>query len=100
MAYDVRGSIFSRETITVSTTAIGPTIATSAPSSGPARGVVVNPVTQDIRFTCDGTTPTASLGIRIAAGDTVVIYGESNVNNLKMIREDASDSSVELAYLR
>lgn len=95
-------SAFAHETITVSTAAIGPDPATRAPGSGlpAARAAVVNPADQDIRMTIDGTTPTASVGMRIAAGDSVVVSGEGNVANLLMIREDGTNSSVSVTYLR
>lgn len=93
---------FAFETITVSTTAIGPTAGTRAPSSGAAKAAIIcNPGTSnDVRFTIDGTTPTASIGMRLAPDSIVVIQGEANVANLKMIREDAADVAVPVTYLR
>lgn len=100
MAYDVRGGAFAYETIAVSTTAIGPTAATIAPAAGKAQVAVINPADQDIRYTLDGTTPTASIGLRLAAGDTAVIHGYGNISRLLMIREDGTNSSVGCQYLR
>lgn len=62
--------------------------------------MLINPADQDIRFTCDGTTPTAAIGIRCAAGTSALVNGEGNVANLKMIREDGTNASVGLQYLR
>lgn len=100
MPYEIRGNAFAAEEKTVSTTAVGGTSATYAPAAGVAKGVVINPADQDLIFRIDGGTPTASVGLRLAAGDNAVIYGEANVRNLLMIREDASDSAVSLTYLR
>ena len=96
----IEGNCFAYETITVSTTAIGPTAATRAPAAGAAKGCIVNPSDQDIRLRCDGGTPTASVGLRIAAGQSILIKGEGNVANLLMIREDGTNSSVGVHYLR
>jgi len=59
--------------------------ATSARISANANGIVV---------TYDGTTPTATLGHPIAAGETLVLEGGAAVNNLKMIRSGGSDATV------
>lgn len=92
---------FAYETLTVSSTAKVLTAATYAPSNEAAAfAAIVNPADQDIRVTLDGTTPTASVGIRVAAGDQMLVQGQGNVAGLKMIREDGTDSSVGVQYFR
>ena len=48
MAYEIHGSAFAAEEKTVSTTAVGGTVATFAPAAGVAKGVVINPADQDL----------------------------------------------------
>lgn len=64
-----------------------------------ARGILIQAVSQNIRFTMDGTTPTASTGFQIVAGDPPVFI-ELTQNNrlvLKFIRE-ASGAVLEYEY--
>lgn len=91
-------SAYAHETLTVSNAVKTCTAATY--DAAVVRGAIVNPADQDIRYTFDGTTPAAGTGLRLAAGDTLVLLGQGNVANLKMIREDASDASVGVTYLR
>lgn len=100
VGYEVRGGAFAYETIAVSTTAIGPTPATIAPAAGKAQIAVVNAADQPVRYTLDGTTPTDTVGLVLAAGDTVVIHGYGNISRLLMRKDGATDASVGIQYLR
>lgn len=91
---------FVRETITVSTSAIGLTRATYTPGGG------VNPATvalisvqggYNVRVWFDGTAPTTSAGIVIASGQTVYVCG-SVLGTFKAIRDDASDAELAVQY--
>lgn len=50
-----------------------------------AQGMMVTAGANPFRYTCDGTTPTSDLGHYVAANETVVIYGNANVNNYQSI---------------
>lgn len=50
--------------------------------------------TQDIVVSWDGTDPTATLGLPLAAGSSLEVYGNVNIQNLKMIRAGISDATV------
>lgn len=96
---------FAYETLTVSTTALSLTAATYAPvadrqTKGSAQKVFVTANDQPCRFRWDGGTPTASVGHKLAAGETIVITGLENIRNFKIIREGASDSNVAVTYER
>lgn len=52
-----------------------------------ATKVLVQAITQNVRFTMDGTTPTASTGFRITAGDPPMVVPVSG--SLKFIEEVA-----------
>ncbi len=43
---------------------------------------------QAIRFTCDGTTPSTSLGMPLADGDWVQIIGLDDIQNFEFINDD------------
>lgn len=49
---------------------------------------------EQIRYTYDGTTPTATLGHPVKAEETVVVEGNDNINNLQFIRSEAADAEV------
>ena len=53
-----------------------------------------------LRFTIDGTTPTASLGMRALYGDTVSIIGYNNNALFKGIRETSTDVVLDVTYMR
>lgn len=53
-----------------------------------------------LRFTIDGTTPTASLGLRALYGDTITISANSNIAGFKGIRETSTDVVLDVTYLR
>jgi len=98
---ELKGYGFAQEKITVSTTAIGPTAATRAPAGeAPAKAALVTIITQPVRLWTTGTNPDSSTGIRLAANDTMLIVGEANVSQLRMIREGGSDATANIQYLR
>jgi hypothetical protein len=90
------------ESITVSTTAIGPTAAKlkinqTGGMFKRAVKVFLTTETNSIRLRWDGTDPTASVGHLLTAGSSITVEGEQNVANLKMIRSVA-DGTVMLTY--
>lgn len=97
---ELKGHGFAQEKITVSTTAIGPTSATRAPASGVAKAALVTVISNPLRLWTTGADPDTSTGIRLAANDTMLIVGEANVSQLRMIREGASDAVANIQYLR
>lgn len=63
-------------------------------------GVIIQVLAQPIRFTVDGTDPVAATsGILAAALDVIRIYGADNLQNFQMIRDGATNASVEVHYL-
>lgn len=78
---------------------IGPHYSNSSLSSAVAlskisnsRYLIVQALTQNVRFTLDGTTPTASLGFRLTAGDPPTIIDMERIGQIKFIEETASAS--------
>lgn len=91
---------FTRETIAVSTSAVGLTRAIYAPGGG------VNPATvalisvqggENVRVWFDGTAPTTSAGIVIQSGQSLYICGPV-LGTFKAIRDDSADSELAVQY--
>lgn len=91
---------YASETITVSTSAIGPTAANFDVSGQDVDAIYGTVETADIRLRYDGTNPTATVGHLVLAGGSFTIEGASNVRSLKMIRAStaAVDASVFATY--
>lgn len=94
------------ESITVSTTAIGPTAATIKVEQGVYPGNVVSRSAETafftnesnaIRYRMDGTDPTASIGHAMASGDTLTVEGYDNIRRLRFIRQSA-DATIRATY--
>ena len=93
----------SEEKITVSTVAIGFTSAKILPTSGdyinvPCREVFVTCEDADIRFWLSGTSPTASLGHLLRAGESLTIKHQSDISNFLAIKDDAVDANIFATY--
>lgn len=95
---------FAYETLTVSNASTALTAATYAPadyaSKGKAQRAVITANDQPARFRVDGGAPTATVGHKLAAGETVVITGYTNIVNFRIIREGATDVNLAVTYER
>lgn len=79
----VVGSHTTDSTISASTTI--------TPAAG-ANAVLIQAYTNNIRYTLDGTTPTATTGFLLEAGKQVVIDYPASGMTIKVIEETASAS--------
>lgn len=52
--------------------------------------------TNPVVVTWDGTTPTATIGLYIAANASVTVRGNANVGNIQLIRSGSSDATVSI----
>jgi hypothetical protein len=50
--------------------------------------------TASIRWRCDGTAPTATVGILVSPGGTIVLHGHENVRRLSIIATTATNANV------
>lgn len=102
---------YTRERITVSTSAIGLTTSTleNWQSYGgydqqgadlKASAALLTVVTNGVYYTLDGSTPSASVGIELTTGDQLMIYGFQKLKSLRMIRSGGSDATVEVTYYK
>lgn len=62
-----------------------------------AEGILIQALTQNIRFTLEGTTPTASVGFQLKAGDPPLFIEIESGVILKFFRE-ASGAILEYEY--
>lgn len=69
------------------------------PQGGKATAALLTTVTNGVYATFDGTTPSSTNGVNIAAGDQVLIEGYQNIKNLKMIGNGGT-SVVNVAYFK
>lgn len=57
-----------------------------------AKRLMIQALTQNVRYTLDGTTPTASVGFQLKAGDPPRIIPLSSETTVKVIQEIATAS--------
>ena len=65
------------------------TILTPTASIGITK-LLIQTMTQNVRYTLDGTTPTASLGFQLKAGDPPIIIPVDSSNTITVIQEAAT----------
>ena len=71
---------------------------TLTPPAG-ATKLLVQALDKNVRYTLDGTTPTASKGFQLAAGDPPIIIPIGNGTTIKIIEEAASaDLNYQFGY--
>lgn len=92
---------FTTLTATVSTSAVAITSFTgyTAAKLERASRAIVAVIAQPISLTIDGTTPTATVGIGIAANNWFTVEGIDNITNIKCIRTGASDANVTITLM-
>lgn len=98
--------VYDKEQLTVSTSAVSGTaskidqVDADGPINFKASAATLYVVTNNIYYTFDGTTPSASNGEIAYAGDRVAIAGYQKVKNLRMLRQSGSDATVNLTYYK
>ncbi len=94
MIYIVKG----RETIASLASAVGFTAAQIPPTKTSVIYAVIQAVGGDCRFTIDGTTPTASLGVRLTEDGSCEIWGGAALSNFLAIN-DTGTATLEVVYM-
>lgn len=99
LGYMTQVEPFAFETVTVSTTAIGFTAATYAPSvTRKASYAIISVEAQPIRYRVDGSNPTSAVGHPAVANDQLEVCGISAVTNFRAIRSGGTDSSLSVTF--
>jgi hypothetical protein len=97
--------VVDRETLTVSTTAVGFTAAKldKAQNGGKViKKVEISVEDADVRITRDGTTPVGGgtdTGILITSGTIFEILGQADLINTLFIRNASTDAKLQVDYL-
>ncbi len=103
---------FQSEQVTVSTSAVGLTLAyvnnaqtydqqNQVVKDRKACVAVLNVVgANGLHLTMDGSTPSATNGTTLAGGDEFTVSGHQKLKDLLMIRSGASDATVNVIYYK
>lgn len=51
-----------------------------------------------LRYTTDGTTPTATVGHSLSNGDSILLSGAVAIEKFKIIETEASTSAIKITY--
>ena len=62
--------------------------------------VVVTVEDQNLRWTADGTAPTAAVGHLAQPYDTIVVEGYDNITAFRAIRATGTNSAIKVTYYR
>lgn len=73
--------------------------ATSFTCPDTANGVLISALAQDVNFTLDGTTPTATVGLTLKADDTVIFIPMYGGQVIKVIEQTAT-ANINLQFVR
>jgi len=93
------GFAFEQLTVTNSVQVLTPSKYKPADTSGGASEAFLTNAGAAIRFTYDGTTPTATVGHLLQDGGSLVLKGQNQMSQFKCIRE-SSDSEITITYER
>jgi len=86
------------ETKTISSTAVGLSPATYAPTNAdPFSEATITVETADIRFRIDGEAPTSAIGHLVEAGNTIVLESAKEIKFFKAIAA-GSDAAISVTY--
>ncbi len=90
--------VIDRETISSISSSTGFTAAKIPPANKRVVYAVVQAVGGDCRFCIDGTTPTASKGLRLQEDGSCEVWGESALTNFRAI-DDTGTATLEVVYM-
>jgi len=96
-------NVYAQESLTVSTTSIGGTtslidnhLQTLAPQK--ASAAVIQPVSNAIYYTLDGSTPTSTNGHLLPTNEVLAIAGYGKIKRFRAVRSAGADAVVNVAY--
>ena len=91
--------VVGRETIPDVSSSVGFTSTEIPPTKSYVRYAIIQAIDGNIRFTLDGTTPTASLGLRLLQDASVEVWGYSVLIDFLCI-DDSGTAKLEVVYMR
>ena len=83
---------FGHQKLTVAGTAAGLTVPTDV------NYAIMSVETGAMRVRVDGTNPTDAIGFLVSAGQELKVFGEDQLNNLKMIRVTSDSAVLNIQY--
>lgn len=88
------------EAVTVAAASTGFTAANINAGSGhpAATQATCRLETAEIRYTVDGTTPSAAVGTLLEIGDTLALFGNDTLNNFRGFRTGGSSGVLDCTY--
>ena len=81
------------ESITVSSTALGLTVATASLYTD----AKITVESDEVRFRLDGVSPTATVGHKLAIGDVLTLRGRRELDKVRFIRT-STDATLRVSY--
>lgn len=94
--YETKTATISNAVVAIS--AVG--WAWSAGNLAAADAAVITVHTNPVCVTWDGTAPATTTGVMVAAGATVSILGNANIQAIKLIRQGGADATVSITLER
>lgn len=91
-----RGLFYVQATISNTALTLDDLAGVTTPMVNAASSVLISVRTGSINFTTDGTTPTTSTGHAVAEGGSVQLVGPRVVSALKLIRNGASNATIDV----
>lgn len=87
-SYESRGSTVSSSVVPLANFGFG------AGVLGRAMWAIISAHSNGVNLTLTGQNPTATFGIPIAAGGSLVIWGQTDIQRIALIRSGAADAQV------
>ncbi|HET6495071.1 MAG TPA: hypothetical protein VFH61_06880 [Thermoleophilia bacterium] len=89
--------ILGFESVTVAATAIGFDITPASNNGMKPQAALITVETAAIRFTTDGTTPTATVGHVVEAGGSIELADSGQCDNFLAIRRDGVSATIRVS---
>ena len=83
---------FGHQKLTVADSAVGLTVPAEV------NYACISVETAAFRLRVDGSSPTASVGFLVTNGQELKVFGEDQLNNLKMIRDTSTSAVLNIQY--
>jgi len=91
-------TVKGRETISSLSSSVGFTSTEISPSKDHVDYVIIQAINGDIRFTVEGTTPSATLGLRLLQDSKVEVHGVQGISDFRCI-DDGGTAKLECVFM-
>lgn len=94
------GFAFEQLSVTSSVQVLTPSKYKNSSTSGGAASAFLTLDGGNIRYTYDGTTPSATVGHKLLDGGTLVITGQNQMSQFKCFQTGSTGSTITITYER